>query len=475
MYRRASSKKSTRLLLANVIFAVVTLTILAWSADQRSRQAAGYKADLDRLVTMLRSNSFPDADTAASGLLDREPEAPYALALCGLARLKMGRIREAEAIFKTVIQESADNPEAHLGLGRLARIRNHPEEAVDHLRLAAGSAPFYEEALRQLWKTTLEGGEMSELVGIHELAERNSREDGKPLPSWLINGYEYIRGFSGKRLFEREGNFKRLSVPLIRLEGGATRMISLRLNEKGKYPFHIDSASPDFITISPLLAQELDLQPTGSSSAVGVGTQEARVRFSMLDPVAIGDIAFRNVPTMVSDFHTFRGRKTGLTGTGLLKRFNCTIDVSNETMDLFLLNRPDLLRAKINPANVVADVPLFLFDATTVFASFPGSPEGLFILDSAASTNLVDSDFFQRHLKDSLAPESIVPANIMGAQGMQRCRRINGLSIRLGPLLFDHQVAHEFPMNALNAITGRYAAGLVGNPLLWPYRVRLDF
>jgi hypothetical protein len=30
-------------------------------------------------------------------------------------------------------------------------------------------------------------------------------------------------------------------------------------------------------------------------------------------------------------------------------------------------------------------------------------------------------------------------------------------------------------MEVLNSITGRYAAGLLGNPLLWPYRVHMDF
>jgi hypothetical protein len=54
-------------------------------------------------------------------------------------------------------------------------------------------------------------------------------------------------------------------------------------------------------------------------------------------------------------------------------------------------------------------------------------------------------------------------------------RQINGLTIRLGPLLFDNQQANEFSMSALNAASGRYAAGLLGNPILWPYRCHFDF
>ena len=49
------------------------------------------------------------------------------------------------------------------------------------------------------------------------------------------------------------------------------------------------------------------------------------------------------------------------------------------------------------------------------------------------------------------------------------------MTIGLGPLVFEGQTVCEFPMEELNAIGGRYLAGLLGNPLLWPYRVHMDF
>ena len=70
---------------------------------------------------------------------------------------------------------------------------------------------------------------------------------------------------------------------------------------------------------------------------------------------------------------------------------------------------------------------------------------------------------------------TIVPSNIIGAQGTQQVTRIEGLSIALGSLVFDDQATHEFPMRSLNTIGSRYAAGLLGSPVLWPYRVHMDF
>jgi hypothetical protein len=103
------------------------------------------------------------------------------------------------------------------------------------------------------------------------------------------------------------------------------------------------------------------------------------------------------------------------------------------------------------------------------------APAALYILDSAAAANLVDGPFFEEHLKPKLDPARIVRSGIQGAGGPQYVNRVDGLSIALGPLVFDGQTVHEFPMEGLNEIGGRYLAGLLGNPLLWPYRVHMDF
>ena len=68
---------------------------------------------------------------------------------------------------------------------------------------------------------------------------------------------------------------------------------------------------------------------------------------------------------------------------------------------------------------------------------------------------------------------SIVRGGIRGAGGSQFVNQVDGVSIAVDGLVFDGQIT-EFPMAALNEIGGRYAAGLVGNHLLWPYRVHMD-
>ncbi len=461
-----------------VIFLFLPVLLsLGRTPEPRDGQAVAPQKGVDWLEALVLADSFRDAAKLAAEVLADPAADVRTRAVCGLAFLKAGRIREAESIFLKVVSFSPDNPEAHLGLGRIAQIRNDPEAAMDHLRRAVPSRAFFDEALRQLWRTAWERGLVSDLLEIYKTAEERYGRESKPLPSWFGNGLAQIQGLAGKRLFEREGRFDRVTVPLVASADPRIRirMISLKLNGKGEYPFDIDSASADFLTISPLLAEELGLSLTGSSTATGVGTATSAVRFSVLDEVELAGIVFRNVPVMVSDIHPFRGLKKGLLGTGLLKRFNVTIDVEAKVMDLYPLDRPDLLSRVIDRAAVAADVPLYVFDSTTVEASLGGAPPALYILDSAAATNLVDEVFFKEHLKPKLDPGRIVLSGIQGAGGPQQVNRIDGLSIALGPLVFEGQTAHEFPMEELNAIGGRYLAGLLGNPILWPYRVHMDF
>jgi tetratricopeptide (TPR) repeat protein len=450
--------------------------ILGQTAESRGTMSAAAQNEAATLAALIRAPSFQEADRLAAKLLADPAIDSQTTALCGLAVLKAGRIKEAEVLFNKVIERSPDSPDAHLGLGRIARIRNDEDTAIAHLRRAVPSVSFFEEALRQLWRAAWARGLVADLAEIRVLAEERYRLASLPPPSWLENNLGQIAGLDGKRLFDMAGSFERLRVPLVTSSSRPRiRMIDLKLNGKAARLFHLDSALAEFMTISPLLAEELGLAQTGSASSTGVGTAAIATRFAVLDKVEIGPVTFRNVPVMVSDVRTLRGLREGLIGTAFLKRFNVAIDVEAKIMDLYPLDRPNLLAAGIDRAAVAADVPLYCYDATAVEATVEGAPPALYILDSAAATNLVDRPFFGDHIKPKLDPARIVRAGIQGAGGPQTVNQIDGLAVRLGPLLYGSLEFNEFSMETLNAIPGRYTAGLLGNPLLWPYRVHMDF
>ena len=456
---------------------LLSLLLLAFSDLPGKRQAASADpADAAKIISFLRDGSFREAAKLADRLLSDPAIDPRTWALCGLAKLKAGRIEEAEGILEKAVSLRPECPEAHLGLGLIAGLRNEQDAAISRLRRAVASPDFYEEALRRLWRAVWDRGWVSEIREVRALAADRYARDGRLLPNWISNGLAQIEGISGKQLFRMEAPSGSIEVPLIATDPVRRyRMISLGLNGGGEYPFHIDSALAGFLTISPPLAEELGLVPTGSATSSGVGTAAITTRFAVLDEVRLGAVTFHDVPVMVTDVRTFDGRKEGLLGTAFLKRFNSTIDVEAGTMDLFPLDRPDLLAARIDREAVAADVPLYLFDQTVVEASFAGAPRALYILDTAAATNLVDRPFFEEHIKPGLDPARIVRGGIRGAGGDQFVNQVDGLNVGLGAFVMDGLQANEFDMATLNEISGRYAAGLLGNPILWPYRVHLDF
>jgi hypothetical protein len=456
-----------------VLVALVHPVFSGWSSRGLA-QSSRAPADLVRLSALLGDSRFTEAGDLAATLLRSGVNDPEVLAVCGLALLKSGRLHQSEQVLKRAISRAPRTPEAHLGLGRLARVRNQADVALGHLHRAVSSERFYEEASRALWRTAWEQGDLRLLGEVTALIEERFKDAGRPSPTWLSNSQAQIRGLTAGTLFRLDRPDERERIPLLTSpEQPRLRQVMARINGKGEYAFDIDSASADFMTVSPLLAEDLGLTTSGASVATGVGTGTAVVRFSRLDRIELGRVTFTDVPVMVSDLDVFRGLKKGLIGTALLKRFNVTIDVPAAVVDLFPLERPDLLR--IDRAIVAADVPLYLFDATVVEARMGGAPPALYILDSAAAAHLVDRAFFNAHLRSSVDPARIARSAIRGAQGSQWVNRIDGLSIRLGLLEFPRQAVHEFSMDALNRIGGRYAAGLIGNPVLWPYRVHMNF
>ena len=457
-------------------FLVMILAALLAGPALPAGRAAAVKPDAEKLADLLLANSFREADRLAARLLGKPAPAPDEVAICGLAVLKAGRPGEAEVILRGALRRSPDEPSAHLGLGRIAYARNDSAAAIVHLRRAVASAFFYEEALRLLWRAALDRGRSGELLEIAALAAERFRRESKPLPPFFTGGLAQTGGPDEKRLFQMEGRFERVRVPLAACEQyPGIRMISLALNGKGDRFFHLDSALPGFMTITPLLAAELGLDPGGSATSAGVGPTQIATRFAVLDTVALGPLTFRNVTVMVADIATLRGRREGLIGTAFLKRFNVTIDMEGGTMDLFPLDRPDLLAGNMDRAAVAADVPLLAFDQTVVEASVAGAPPALYILDTAAATHLVDSAFFAEHIGPTLDPDRIMQAEIRGSGGSQVVRHVEGLPIALGPLVLAGQSVSEFPMATLNGMSGRYAAGLLGNRLLRPFRVHMDF
>ena len=179
-------RKNSRILVAALALAA-TLAVAIGMAGQASKSIADSQAEIEKIVALLEADSFLEAAKPADALLAGGKVEAGAEAICGLAVLASGRIEAAKKILLHAVAREPENPEAHYGLGRLARIRNDSEAAVEHLRRGIESRRFYKQVCRQLWRTVYGRGMMAEIKEISGLVTARFRREGYPAPDWLAN------------------------------------------------------------------------------------------------------------------------------------------------------------------------------------------------------------------------------------------------------------------------------------------------
>ena len=427
--------------------------------------------DAATLAALIRAPSFREADKLAAKLLaDPVLDAPT-MALCGLAVLKAGRIAEAEAIFAKVIARSPDSPDAHLGLGRIARIRNDEDAAIAHLRRAVPSVEFFEEALRQLWRAAWARGFVSDLAEIRELAEERYRLASLPLPSWL----EQQPGPDRRARRESVSSIwrgassasgSRSSRPR---PASRIRMIALKLNGKADRLFHIDSAVADFMTISPLLAEELGL--VADRQRLVHRRRHGRRR----DPLR-----------RAGQGRARRDRLPQRAGHGLRRPDAPGTERRPPRNGLSqALQRHDRRRGQghgplpARPARASRrqhrphrrgggrTALLLRRDDRRGHGSRGRRPRSTSWTRRRPRTSWTGPSS-RTHVKPKLDPARIVRAGIRGAGGPQTVNQVEGLAVRLGPLVLGGLQFNEFSMETLNTIPGRYTAGFWAIPCSGP-------
>lgn len=66
---------------------------------------------------------------------------PAALLQHAIAHHQAGRLADAEALYRTILQQAPHHPDAHHNLGQLARQVGQPRAALPHLQAAVNANP----------------------------------------------------------------------------------------------------------------------------------------------------------------------------------------------------------------------------------------------------------------------------------------------------------------------------------------------
>ncbi len=429
--------------------------------------------ELALIERRLKADEYLEAAETARDLLARFPSSAEAHALHGLALFRSGDVAGAEAAFRSALRIDPGSPEAHLGMGRISRGWNRLDEAAAHHRKGTASKRFDGEAYLELSRVLAEQGEFAgALKAVRQASERIDYCCQRDMRASIA-----YYGALGPEKYLIIPEFRKTRIEIKRNQGSGEspiREVEVRLNGAGPWPFHLDTAHRGQMAISSDLARELNLPRSGRSSAGGVGPGTRVVEGSSLERLEIGEITIRKVPVTIMDSPTFRGGTKGLIGTGLLKRFNCTLDVRKGTLDLFHRDRVDLFREQIRDSRVVARVPIFHSSGPVVPVGVEGGPAEPFILDTAASATLIDDDYFEAHVEGSVDPNALARTEVFGLGGSQEAVAIPSATLSLGDATFNDVRLVVMELEHLSRGPRRHAAGILGSNLLWRYRVHLN-
>ncbi len=436
------------------------------------------EADLARIERLLKGDDHALARKEAAGLLEKSPASAEACALHGLTLLREGEIAAAEAEFRRCLEIDPACPEAHLGLGRIAYGRNRLDLALNHFTEAASSRRFSGEAREEAARIHAERGEFVPALELTQAASEEMDDlEGDQLANMRAR-IEYYRALGAGPYMILPEAFERTTVPLLgrgQLLGSPIQRIEVRINGEGAWPFNIDTAARNEMTLSTRLADRLGLERAGKFPALGVGDARQTLEGSWVQRVEIGDLSIENVPVMVMDSPTFEGEEMGLIGTGLLKRFNCTIDLVQGSFTLYAADRTDLLEEAIDPSRVVSRIPFFIGGGPLVLAGVEGSEARPFLVDTAASVSLLDERYFEDRIRPSLDPNALTRTSVRGVGGTAEVVMIPSARVTLGGVEVEGVRLVVYDMEPMSRLVRRYAAGIIGAPILWRYRVHLSF
>jgi hypothetical protein len=237
---------------------------------------------------------------------------PARLDSLAVALLRLGRLDDAEKLFRRVLEGTPGDDAAHAGLGKLALFRDRASEAES---LLTGAAPENDGARADLFAARLRLGEYGAAA---ELAEAVGQAGRAPLLGELAEGGAY-----------RVSNPRETRVPFTRV--WPVPLVRVRLNGQSVLMV-IDTGAGD-VLIDDSAARRCAVRTLPSETqSLWSGTRIA-VRNALVQRLEIGGILIERVPAGVLALHRYSldinpqsESIAGVIGINLLRRFTPTLD-----------------------------------------------------------------------------------------------------------------------------------------------------
>jgi len=119
---------------------------------------------LQQALARHSAGELGEAETLYRRILEEDAEQPDALHLLGMVTHQRGDYEEAARLISTAVQHAPDYAEAHLNLGNTFKALNHNAKAISSFRTAISLKPDFAEAHCNLGNALIDNGDLDEAL-----------------------------------------------------------------------------------------------------------------------------------------------------------------------------------------------------------------------------------------------------------------------------------------------------------------------
>ena len=421
------------------------------------------------------------AYTAADEALVKAPHTAGAETAAGLAMYRRGNLSNAELHFRAALAIQPDYPGALRGLASIYSAVSKFRTARDFLLRAYRQSPD-DPGLMVAYANTLKGPEHIAALEAALAKIDPATEQARNLRVHIAND----RAIGDRKLRRLVSPYESSRIKLSLILNGPNRprgwALRLVLNQKETVKLILDTGASG-ISVSPKFAEKAGLQVISgeASDAKGIGDKTPSSLISYLaSEVRVGDIVFADYPVSV-----FRNAQSadfdGLIGADVFARFLVKIDFPK--MELLLEPRPQ--REEIgddagpvdagNPAPGFSRVYRFgdhLGVPTIIEGGRPGVHTALFLIDSGASSNLIDTET----AKESTSVSTNSRIMVKGIQGnVDKTSLATGVSLIFAGFRQENAGLIAISLEKMSDSMGAGFGGILGMPVLANLAVTIDY
>ncbi len=283
----------------------------------------------------------------------------------------------------------------------------------------------------------------------------------------------------GRNLRERKSPYGPYELPLTRLDSTATRPggwgLEVRFNGKGKARLLVDTGASGILLASNGVKKfGLEVLSDEKMEVRGVGDEKKPLStVTLAKSVEIGDLRFENFPVRVSDSRRINGND-GLIGTDVFAKFLLAMNPRKGKLTLSPMEDPDAKPRDRRRTEANQHYSAVMRSGSHFFlpVGINGKAQGLFLLDTGASNNLLSEDL-SRQVSALTREERMEVRGVSGK--VNNLYRAEHVELTFARLLQKMDVALAFDLGSNSDEFGFEMGGVLGRQALDVIRMTLDY